>query len=108
MNSFKHFLKNKLIYPILNNNIIKILLNIIIFDFQLFFAVSVVAGVAVAPHIALCVVETHFAIAINGALNTLLEVASALIDDESVVNFLVDSDKFGLDAHVFLKSSNNS
>ena len=88
---------------------------LIYFDFQLFFAIYVVfsvsvvvAGVAVAPHTALCVVEIHFAIAINGALNTLLEVASALIDDESAVNFLVESDKFGLDAHVFLKSSNTS
>lgn len=70
--------------------------------------VVVVAGVAAAPHIALCVVESHFAIAITGALNILIEVGSALIDDESAINFLVESGKL-LDGHVlFLKSSKSA
>ena len=122
MNIFKHFLKIKLIYPILNNDIIKILFNInIIFLFNLFYFLTflcvdfvgvvtgvVVAGVADAPHIALCVVESHFAIAITGALNTLLEVESAVTDEASVINFLVESSSFGLESHVSLKSSKSA
>jgi hypothetical protein len=68
----------------------------------------VVAGVADAPHIALCVVESHFAIAITGALNTLLEVESAVTDEASVINFLVESSSFGLESHVSLKSSKSA
>jgi hypothetical protein len=70
--------------------------------------VVVVAGVADAPHIALCVVESHFAIAITGALNTLLEVESAVTDEASVINFLVESSSFGLESHVSLKSSKSA
>jgi hypothetical protein len=127
MNIFKHFFKIKLIYPILNNDIIKILFNIIIiFLFNLFYFLTflcvdfvgvvtgvvvadvVVAGVADAPHIALCVVESHFAIAITGALNTLLEVESAVTDEASFIKFLVESSSFGLESHVSLKSSKSA
>jgi len=103
--------------PILINYIIIYLACLIIYIFIIFlkptdkfqlgvagFAGAVAA--AVAPHIALCVVAIHFAIAINGALKTLLDLSSALIDEASDIIFLFWSLTSGFDAHVFLKSSN--
>jgi hypothetical protein len=98
--------------PILINYIIIYLACLIIYIFIIFlkptdkFQLGVAGVAGVAPHIALCVVAIHFAIAINGALKTLLDLSSAVIDEASDIIFLFWSLTSGFDAHVFLKSSN--
>jgi len=47
-----------------------------------------VAVTAAAPQMALRVVENHFAMAMSGALKMLLELASALMEDERSAIFL--------------------
>ena len=65
-----------------------------------------VVVVAAAPQIALRVVENHFAIPVNGALKILLELGSALMEDDRSTIFL--SWPVNVDAQVFLKSSKSA